>query len=69
MERRTAEDKHLTTMVSIAGRRQGMCTCGWRSPMQSSRADAARLILDHASTSACRAKIGTPERRSARSVA
>jgi hypothetical protein len=52
------ESTHVMSMHTVGGRRQGMCTCGWRSSLQNKRADAALLMLDHATSSPCRPLLG-----------
>jgi hypothetical protein len=45
-------------MQTVGGRRQGVCTCGWRSSLQNKRADSAQLMLEHATSSPCRPLLG-----------
>jgi hypothetical protein len=56
------EPTHVTSMHTVGGRRQGICTCGWRSSLQTKRADAALLMIEHANSSPCRPLLGASER-------
>lgn len=60
------ERTHVTSMHTVGGRRQGMCTCGWRSALQTKRSDAALLMIEHANSSPCRPLLGAPDRVLAR---
>jgi hypothetical protein len=56
------DQTHVTSMHTVGGRRQGTCTCGWRSSLQNKRGDAALLVLEHATVSPCRALLGEATR-------
>lgn len=56
------EHTNVMSMHTVGGRRQGMCTCGWRSSLQNRRADAAMLMLEHATASPCRPLLGEAPR-------
>lgn len=58
------ERTDVVSMYTVGRRRQGRCTCGWRSALQSRRADAALLMLEHATCSPCRPLLGEAPRAS-----